>query len=116
IAGSDQTKTGLWAVRLGLIGFIIPFFFLDNPVLLIGVDPNAALTTTLWTVFTASVGTIALVAGLEGWLVQKCNVLERIILVAAAPAMLYPGMFTDFAGLICLAVIGALQFIRGKKE
>ncbi len=36
IAGSDQTKTGLWAVRLGLIGFIIPFFFLDNPVLLIG--------------------------------------------------------------------------------
>lgn len=39
IAGSDQTKTGLMAVRLGLIGFIIPFFFLDNPVLLIGVDP-----------------------------------------------------------------------------
>lgn len=116
IAGSDQTKTGLWAVRLGLIGFIIPFFFLDNPVLLIGVDPNAALMTTLWTVFTASVGTIALVAGLEGWLVQKCNVLERIILVAAAPAMLYPGMFTDFAGLICLAVIGALQFIREKKN
>ena len=31
IAGSDQTKTGLMAVRLGLIGFIIPFFFLDNP-------------------------------------------------------------------------------------
>lgn len=27
IAGSDQTKTGLMAVRLGLIGFIIPFFF-----------------------------------------------------------------------------------------
>ena len=116
IAGSDQTKTGLWAVRLGLIGFIIPFFFLDNPVLLIGVDPNAALSTTLWTVFTACVGTVALVAGLEGWLVQKCNVLERIILVAAAPAMLYPGMFTDFAGLICLAVIGALQFIRRKKS
>ena len=116
IAGSDQTKTGLWAVRLGLIGFIIPFFFLDNPVLLIGVDPNAALATTLWTVFTACVGTVALVAGLEGWLVQKCNVLERIILVAAAPAMLYPGMFTDFAGLICLVVIGALQFIRRKKS
>ena len=116
IAGSDQTKTGLWAVRLGLIGFIIPFFFLDNPVLLIGVDPNAALSTTLWAVFSASVGTIALVAGLEGWLVQKCNIVERIILIAAAPAMLYPGMFTDFIGLICLVVIGVLQFIRRKKN
>ena len=116
IAGSDQTKTGLWAVRLGLIGFIIPFFFLDNPVLLIGVDPNAALSTTLWAVFSASVGTIALVAGLEGWLVQKCNIVERIILIAAAPAMLYPGMFTDFIGLICLVVIGVLQFIRRKRS
>lgn len=116
IAGSDQTKTGIWAVRLGLIGFIIPFFFLDNPVLLIGVDPNATMTTTLWTVFTACVGTVALVAGLEGWLVQKCNVLERIILVAAAPAMLYPGMFTDFIGLICIVAVGALQFIKGKKN
>ena len=116
IAGSDQTKTGLWAVRLGLIGFIIPFFFLDNPVLLIGVDPNAALSTTLWAVFSASVGTVALVAGLEGWLLQKCNVLERVILIAAAPAMLYPGMFTDFIGLICLVVIGALQFLRRKKN
>ncbi len=116
IAGSDQTKTGLWAVRLGLIGFIIPFFFLDNPVLLIGVDPNAALSTTLWAVFSASVGTIALVAGLEGWLVQKCNIVERIILIAAAPAMLYPGMFTDVVGLICLVVIGVLQFIRRKRN
>ena len=116
IAGSDQTKTGLWAVRLGLIGFIIPFFFLDNPVLLIGVDPNAALATTLWTVFTACVGTVALVAGLEGWLVQKCNMVERLVLIAAAPAMLYPGTFTDFIGLACLVVIGALQFIRRKKS
>ena len=57
IAGSDQTKTGLMAVRLGLIGFIIPFFFLDNPVLLIGVDPAATAVETLWAVFSAAVGT-----------------------------------------------------------
>ena len=31
IAGSNQTKTGLLSVRLGLVGFLIPFFFLDNP-------------------------------------------------------------------------------------
>ena len=115
IAGSDQTKTGIWAVRLGLIGFIIPFFFLNNPVLLIGVDQTASLTATLWAVFTASVGTVSLVAGLEGWLLQKCNVAERIILIAAAPAMLYPGMFTDFIGLACLVAVGIIQFIRRRK-
>jgi TRAP-type uncharacterized transport system fused permease subunit len=74
------------------------------------------VSATLWTVFTASVGTVALVAGLEGWLVQKCNMLERIVLIAAAPAMLYPGTFTDIIGLVCLVAIGALQFIRRKKN
>ena len=116
IAGSDQTKTGIWAVRLGLIGFIIPFFFLDNPVLLIGVDQNATMMTTLWAVVTASVGTVSLVAGLEGWLVTKCNVIERILLIAAAPAMLYPGLFTDVIGLVLLLGIGGLQWFRSRER
>ena len=116
IAGSDQTKTGIWAVRLGLIGFIIPFFFLDNPVLLIGVDQNATMMTTLWAVVTASVGTVSLVAGLEGWLITKCNVIERILLIAAAPAMLYPGLFTDVIGLALLLGIGGLQWFRSRER
>ena len=116
IAGSDQTKTGIWAVRLGLIGFIIPFFFLDNPVLLIGVDQNATMMTTLWAVVTASVGTVSLVAGLEGWLATKCNVIERILLIAAAPAMLYPGLFTDVIGLVLLLGIGGLQWFRSREK
>ena len=116
IAGSDQTKTGIWAVRLGLIGFIIPFFFLDNPVLLIGVDQNATMMTTLWAVVTASVGTVSLVAGLEGWLITKCNVIERILLIAAAPAMLYPGLFTDVIGLVLLLGIGGLQWFRSRER
>lgn len=116
IAGSDQTKTGLWAVRLGLIGFIIPFFFLDNPILLIGVDPQATWLATLWAVFTASIGTISLVAAMEGWLLGRCTVPERIILLLAAPAMLYPGVMTDLAGLACLIAAGAFQFIRRRRN
>ena len=47
IAGSNQTKTGLLSVRLGLVGFLIPFFFLGNPILLLGADPAAtALSMT----------------------------------------------------------------------
>ena len=34
IAQSNETKTSLIAVRLGLSGFILPFFFLNNPLLL----------------------------------------------------------------------------------
>jgi len=115
IAGSNQTKTGLWAVRLGIIGFIIPFFFLDNPILLIGVDETATLTATLWAAFSASIGTVALVAGLEGWLLHKCSIAERLILIASAPVLLYPGLLTDAAGFVGIALVIIYQFINRRR-
>lgn len=110
IAGSNQTKTGLLSVRLGLVGFLIPFFFLDNPVLLIGADPAATLAGSLWAFFTASVGTVALVGGLEGWFVRRASWPERAVLVAVAPLMLYPGAATDVTGFALLAAVIALQW------
>ena len=112
IAGSDQNKTGIWAVRLGIIGFVIPFFFLDNPVLLIGVDKTASMEATAWAILTACVGTASMVAGLEGWLLKRCNILERLILIALAPTLLYPGLMTDFIGIGGLAAVAAMQYMR----
>lgn len=112
IAGSDQNKTGIWAVRLGIIGFVIPFFFLDNPVLLIGVDKTASLAATAWAILTACVGTASMVAGLEGWLLKRCNIIERLVLIALAPTLLYPGLMTDLIGIGGLAAVAILQYLR----
>ncbi|MCR4818641.1 MAG: TRAP transporter permease [Fretibacterium sp.] len=109
IAGSNQTLTGLLSVRLGLIGFILPFFFLDNPILLIGADPSISLAASLWAVFTASVGTVALVGGLEGWFMRRCSWPERFVLITVAPLMLYPGLATDAAGFAVLAAVILFQ-------
>lgn len=110
IAGSNQTKTGLLSVRLGLIGFLIPFFFLDNPILLIGADPAATIAGSLWAFFTASIGTVALVGGLEGWFLRRARWLERLILIAVAPLMLYPGSLTDVIGFAVLTAVIAFQW------
>ena len=113
IAGSNQTKTGLLSVRLGLVGFLIPFFFLGNPILLIGADPAATIAGSLWAMFTASIGTVALVGGLEGWLLRRSGWVERALLIAVAPMMLYPGAATDAAGFcLLLAVLAYQKFIR----
>lgn len=115
IAGSDQTKTGLWAMRLGIIGFIIPFFFLDNPVLLVGVDANATTAASLWAVFTALLGTAGLVAGLEGWFVERCSLWERAVLIVLAPLLLYPGLLTDAVGIAVFAALAVWQLMRRSK-
>lgn len=114
IAGSNQTKTSLIAVRLGLIGFIIPFFFLGNPVLLLG-SSDAATVTTVWAVITSIVGTAALVAGLEGWMMTRCGYFERAVLIAASLLMIQPGAVTDFIGIAAIAAIVAMQFVKRKK-
>lgn len=114
IARANQLRTGLIAVRLGVIGFLMPFFFLGNPILLIGADASYSAAMTLWASLTASIGTVALVAGLEGWLVGKANVAQRILLIATAPLFLYPGVLTDGIGFAVLALVIVWQH-RAKK-
>ena len=115
IAGSDQTKTGLWAVRLGLIGFLIPFFFLDNPILLIGVVPKAELSDALWAVATALIGTTSLVMGMEGWILRRASILERLILITSAPFLLLPGMYSDVIGIGGLFGVLLYQIVRHRR-
>ena len=111
IAEANQTKTGLIAVRLALTGFIVPLFFLANPALLAGSSPA---TATLLAVLTAAAGTVMLSGGLEGWFMIKQHWVERILFVAAALLLLYPGMVTDIVGICASAVLIAVQLGRKK--
>ncbi len=114
IADADQTKTGLIAVRLALAGFIVPLFFLANPVLLPLAQEGAAFTTVMAAI-TASAGTVMLAGGLEGWFAVREHWIERILFIAAALLLLYPGTVTDVAGLCASAILIAEQVIRGRK-
>ncbi len=114
IADADQTKTGLISVRLALAGFIVPLFFLANPVLLPLAQEGAAFTTVMAAI-TASAGTVMLAGGLEGWFAVREHWIERILFIAAALLLLYPGAVTDIAGLCASAILIAEQVIRGRK-
>ena len=103
IARSDQTKTSLIAVKLGLAGFILPFFFLDNSLLLY--DPSHDLTRTILALASASLGMVALAAGLEGWLMGPCNIVMRLLLLGAAFLTIDPGLVTDGIGLALFVLV-----------
>ncbi|MDR2504204.1 MAG: TRAP transporter permease [Deltaproteobacteria bacterium] len=109
IARSNQTITSLIAMRLGLTGFILPFFFLNNPLLLYEYGHSTGLT--VWAVFSASCGVTALAAGLEGWLSGPCSKPIRLILLVAGVLTIDPGLRTDLIGfaLFLLAVILSLK-------
>ena len=117
IADSDMTKTSLIAIKLGIAGFIVPFFFLDNPVLLYGSTEGVALGTTAYSFATALIGVLALAGGLAGLPLQKygsgvtvLRIIGRGLLVAAGILFISPSLLTDG---VALALI-ALQFILDK--
>ena len=114
IAKADQTKTGLIAVRLALAGFIIPLFFLANPVLL----PLAGnrVSATLLAIVSAAIGTVMLSGGLEGWLLAKQHWIERILCIAAGLLFLYPGTVTDIVGLCASVALIVFQVSRNKRK
>ncbi len=106
IADSDMTKTSLIAIKLGIAGFIVPFFFLDNPILLFGSMEGVSLWTTAYSFLTACVGVLALASGLAGLPTEKytggvtaMRILARVLLVIAGILLINPGFVTDGVAL-----------------
>jgi TRAP transporter 4TM/12TM fusion protein len=116
IAGSDQTKTSLIAVKIGLTGFILPFFFLDNPILLLGSTEGVPLLTTLRALLTSSIGVIALSSGLQGYLLRKLNLIERLVMVAAGLLFIETGLVTDLVAILLVGVILTFQYLQKRSQ
>ncbi|MGX8682077.1 MAG: TRAP transporter large permease subunit, partial [Spirochaetales bacterium] len=117
IADADQTKTGLLSVRLALIGFIIPMFFLSNPVLL-PLAQSSSVYMTLTATASAAIGTVLLSSALEGYFLTKQNWIERLLFAAASLLLLYPGSVTDLCGLVLAAalIVFQIQTRRNKQK
>ena len=119
LCGAGIAKAKFWptafnATRIGIAAYIIPFFFVYNPVLLLGQLPFSF--GTVQAVVMSVIGIIAISCGLFGYIVDEASMIERIIIIAAGVAMVHPGTITDVIGVVVIAAMIVLQFIRKKKR
>ena len=84
IAGGNALKTGLWAVRLGIVGFILPFLWVYNPELLLS---GGGILETIWVVLNCAIAVIAFAAANIGFLRRPLALWERGLLLAVAIGM-----------------------------
>lgn len=113
IADANVNKVGWTAVRLGLIGFIIPFMFIYSPPLLM-IDSTPIQVVLAFT--SATIGCLALGGATQGYLLTKLNIYERIICFAAAMLLIKSGSITDMIGLVLLALVIFSQKKRSKYQ
>ena len=110
-AANGISRAGLWdsglaALKLGATGYIVPYFFVFGPsLLLIGSWSTIALTT-----ITAVLGVVCLSGGLIGYLLAAASLWQRLFLISAAFVLIKPGLVTDAVGLSLLGIVLLTQF------
>ncbi|MBU8906601.1 TRAP transporter permease [Desertibacillus haloalkaliphilus] len=113
IAKASPNKVSWTAMRVGITGFIIPFFFLFNPVLLFN---GESVVASFLALLTALVGVVSLASALQGWLVTRVNLVERLLLFTSAFLLIEPALIYDLIGIALLLLLIISQGLRQKKR
>ena len=109
IAQCNPSKCGYRAFKLAFPGFVLPFMFVYNPVLL----GKGIWYMVLYSFITAMVGVYCISTGFEGVLGHSfLKSWQRIIIFIAGLLFMTPSMVTDAIGL----AIGLLIFFVARRQ
>ena len=119
ITGGDPYKTTMQCWKYTVPAFLVPFMFVLDPsgqgLLLMG-SSKALASANWWSIaevtFTAALGVAALAAGFQGWALKKATRVERLMLLVAGFALVYPTVAADLVGIALVIAALALQYLR----
>ena len=119
IAGADERKTVLTAMRMGIVLAIVPWFFVYQPALLI-VDSH--WLTVIYTLLLMGTGLWLLTSGLEGYLlgVGTLKPWERVMIIIGGFLFAVPQGFlfefsewqTKIIGFMLCAIVVTVALLR----
>jgi TRAP transporter 4TM/12TM fusion protein len=122
ITGGDPYKTTLQSWKYTMPAFLVPFMFVLDPsglgLLLTGSIKtlgNADWGSIALVTGTAALGIAALAGGVQGWALRRTNRIEQGMLIVAGLALVYPKALYDVVGIVLVALVLGMQFLRRDK-
>ena len=112
IAEENPGRVAAQAVRLGLVAFVIPYFFVYRPELLLVGSPLSILLALL----TSAAGVILLASALEGFMQVSLVWQERMLMLASGLCLIFPGWGTDVAGVVLGVLAVSRQSVRARTQ
>ncbi|MGQ9646277.1 MAG: TRAP transporter large permease subunit, partial [Thermodesulfobacteriota bacterium] len=100
IAGANWVRLAWIAIRLGIGGYIMPFFFVFYPVFLMQGTPFEIIVMAAL----AILAMFPLEAAVMGHFIKPTTMLERLLFLAGGLAVLHPSWMTDVIGLALIAL------------
>jgi len=108
IAKADPFKTGINATKLAIAAFLIPYFFVYSPDLLM-INPGL---NTVRILIGSVVGMVGVGAAVAGWFRTFSPWWERLLFLAGGLLLIEPGLTTDLIGVGLLALAWFTQAAR----
>ena len=112
IAGSPPLRTAWTAMGLASAGFLVPFMFVYAPALIL----DGTVTEIASTALTALIGVVALAGAVIGYVRGPVGPLRRVVLLAAALALIAPSFLWDGIGLVLFMAAGFAGVRTGPGE
>jgi TRAP transporter 4TM/12TM fusion protein len=117
ITGGDPYRTTMQAWKYTMPAFVVPFFFVLDPMgagVLLKLPAGGTWLEASWIIFLGFLAIAALACGLQGWIVRKTNWLERSLLIAGGLLVIAPMNSLDLVGVGCMIAAVAMQVMRGR--
>jgi TRAP-type uncharacterized transport system fused permease subunit len=110
IAGASPWRTAWEGMKLGVIAYILPFLVvLAPPLLLLGTTSEVVSA-----VLTSLSGTLMLISGIQGWLLARLGLLERVLAVLSGALLLWVDPWVETAGAVLAVALLAFSWWRGR--
>ena len=113
IAESNVWKTGVEAVKLASAGFIIPFMFAYDNVLLLEGD---SLINSITSISTALLGCVVLAMSLMGWFMLNLRILTRVVLFAGAIMLMIPVLTWSLLGIGLIVITLVIEKLTNRQK
>jgi len=111
IAGSPPMKTGLEAVRFGIVLYTLPYLFVYNPALILKGTP----IEIFYVLIIAIIGIFSLAIGAQGYLLDSIGWWKRFMFVLASILIFWPQYLMTIAGLFLVIILVAFEKTKSHK-
>ena len=111
VTGGNPLRTTMLSWKYTAPAFIVPFAFTIDPRGL-GLLLQAPASDVAWSLFTASLGVVAIAISATGWIRRAASTLERVVAGAAAALLFVPSITLPLVGAALLVLVVAVHWRR----